>query len=250
MSGLLNRNSISPLYIDARAAQEEVIKSVQVELKTLDAFQQDIGHDFDFLKLDTEGNEYSVLEGCQDLSRVIGIRSEVSFDEIFDSTTEGNRDGTFSLIHGRLRSEGFVLLNLDYIGRGDFYSPMLRSDERYGVLQSTDAVWIKDPKVLAERADSIVILKAAIFLFRNNASDVALWLLENANTDLVASAGKHDLLLNCARSETIRHLYRLKWIPGQDIRDHAKWFEQVFGVGYPVMNEFNDDPEFNPLDVH
>jgi hypothetical protein len=126
---------------------------------------------------------------------------------------------------------------------------MLRSDERYGVLQSTDAVWIRDPKVLAERADSIVILKAAIFLFRNNASDVALWLLENANTDLVASARRHDLLLNCARSETIRHLYRLKWILGQDIRDHAKWFKQVFGVGYPVMNEFNDDPEFNPLDV-
>jgi FkbM family methyltransferase len=249
MSGLLNRNSRSPLYINARAAQEDVVKSVQVELMTLDTFQQATGHDFDFLKLDTEGNEYSILEGFQDLSKVIGVRSEVSFDEVFDSAIDGNREGTFSRIHGRLRREGFVLLNLDYIGRGDFYSSMLRSDERYGVLQSTDAVWIKDPRELAERAESIVILKAAIFLFRNNASDVALWLLENANADLTHPAGDLELILDCARSETIRHLYQLKWIPGQDIRDHAKWFEQVFGVDYPVMNEFNDDPTFNPLDV-
>ena len=61
MSGLLNRNSISPLYINARAAQEDVVKSVQVELMTLETFQQAKGHDFDFLKLDTEGNEYSIL---------------------------------------------------------------------------------------------------------------------------------------------------------------------------------------------
>jgi FkbM family methyltransferase len=249
MSGLLNRNSISPLYIDARAAQEDVIKSVQVELMTLDTFQQAIGHTFDFLKLDTEGNEPSVLEGYQDLSKVIGVRSEVSFDEVFDSAIEGGRDGTFSRIHRRLRREGFVLLNLDYIGRGDFYSSMLRSDERYGVLQSTDAVWIKDPKDLAGRAESVVILKAAIFLFRNNAPDVALWLLENANADMTHPAADLELILDCARSETIRHLYQLKWIPGQNIRDHAEWFERVFAVAYPVMNEFNDDPTFNPLDV-
>ena len=42
---------------------------------------------------------------------------------------------------------------------------MLRSDERYGVLQSTDAVWIKDPKEFAERAESILILKAAVSSF-------------------------------------------------------------------------------------
>ena len=249
MSGLLNRNSISPLYVNTRSAQEEVIKSVQVESTTLDTFQQATGHDFDFLKLDTEGNEHLILEGCQDLSKFIGIRSEVSFDEIFDSAIEGDREGTFSRIHGRLRREGFVLLNLDYIGAGDFYSSMLRSDERYGVLQSTDAVWIKDPKVLAERAESSIILKAVIFLFRNNASDVALWLLENAHADLTHSPSELDLILDCARSETIRHLYQLKWIPGQDIREHEKWFERVFRVDYPVMNEFNDDPTFNPLDV-
>ena len=249
MSGLLNRNSISPLYINARAAQEDVVKSVQVELMTLETFQQATGHDFDFLKLDTEGNEYSILEGYQDLSKVIGVRSEVSFDEVFDSAIEGNREGTFSRIHGRLRREGFVLLNLDYIGRGDFYSSMLRSDERYGVLQSTDAVWIKDPKELAERAESVVILKAAIFLFRNNAPDVALWLLENSSVDFAQPAKDLELILDCAKSEVIRHLYQLKWIPGQNIRDHAQWFERVFAINYPVMNEFNDDPKFNPLDV-
>lgn len=249
MSGLLNRNSISPLYINARAAQEDVVKSVQVELMTLETFQQATGHDFDFLKLDTEGNEYSILEGYQDLSKVIGVRSEVSFDEVFDSAIEGNREGTFSRIHGRLRREGFVLLNLDYIGRGDFYSSMLRSEERYGVLQSTDAVWIKDPKELAERAESVVILKAAIFLFRNNAPDVALWLLENSSVDFAQPAKDLELILDCARSEVTRHLYQLKWIPGQNIRDHAQWFERVFAINYPVMNEFNEDPKFNPLDV-
>ena len=173
----------------------------------------------------------------------------MSFDEVFDSAIEGNREGTFSRIHGRLRREGFVLLNLDYMGRGDFYSSMLRSEERYGVLQSTDAVWIKDPKELAERAESVVILKAAIFLFRNNAPDVALWLLENSSVDFAQPAKDLELILDCAKSEVIRHLYQLKWIPGQNIRDHEQWFERVFAINYPVMNEFNDDPKFNPLDV-
>ncbi len=100
LSGLLNRNSISPLYIIDRAAQEDAIKSVQVELMSLDTFQQATGHDFDFPKLDTEGNEHSILEGYQDLSKVIGVRSEVSFDEVFDSAIERNREGTFSRIHG------------------------------------------------------------------------------------------------------------------------------------------------------
>ena len=249
MSGLLNRNSISPLYINARASQENVVTSVQVELMTLETFQQATGHDFDFLKLDTEGNEPSILDGYEDLSKVIGVRSEVSFDEVFDSAVEGNKEGTFSRIHGRLRSKGFVLLNLDYIGRGDFYSSMLCSDERYGVLQCTDAVWIKDPKKLAEQADPVVILKAAIFLFRNNAPDVALWLLENSNADLTHPARDLERICDCAKFEAIRHLYQLKWIPGQNIRDHAEWFERVFAAAYPVMNEFNDDPTFNPLDV-
>jgi len=250
MSGIINRNSISPLYTDARVGQEDVIKHVKVKLQTLDTLRQSIGHDFDFLKLDTEGNEYSIFEGCQDLSKVIGVRSEVSFDGVFDEAVlGGDRDGSFSRIHGRLRSEGFILLNLDYVGRGDFYSSMILSNERYGVLQSTDAVWIKDPKVLAESANPLIILKAVIFLLRNNAPDVAFWLLENTSADLLNPIVDLDPFLNCIKNEVIQHLYRLKWIPGQDIRNHAKWFEQVFRDHYPVMNEFNENLRFNPLDT-
>ena len=49
-------------------------------------------------------------------------------------------------MHKIFLNNKFVLLNLDYDGRGDFYSKFISQDnKKYGQLESTDAVWVKDP---------------------------------------------------------------------------------------------------------
>lgn len=257
MTGILQRNAISPLYSGSRLGQEAVVKTLTVEQQTMDSFLRHHGYSFDFVKLDTEGNEGLILSGWSDLQDLIGARAEVSFDQVFEGLDNASKDGkgaggTFCHLHGRMAEEGFVLLNFDYLGQGDFYSPMIRSSERYGVLQTTDAVWIRDPHVIVAPPDNMdVLLKAVIFLFRNSAPDLAIWLIENTAIPgkMRQCQGGLENLYHSARNLVIRHLYTLKWSPGQDIGNHEEWFENLWGSPLPRMSQFNESIEHNPIDI-
>ena len=257
MTGILRRNAISPLYSGSRFGQEDVVKTLTVGQQTMDSFVQLHGYSFDFVKLDTEGNAGLILSGWSDLQDLLAVRAEVSFDQVFEGLEKPSKDGhglggTFCHVHGRMAEEGFVLLNFDYLGQGDFFSSMVRSNERYGVLQTTDAVWIRDPHAIIAQSDNMdVLLKAALFSFRNSAPDLALWLLENTT---IPGKMRHcqeglESLYYSVRNLVIQHLYSLKWCPGQDIGSHEEWFEKLWGSPLPRMSQYNESIEHNPIDI-
>lgn len=146
----------------------------QVEVAVLDElFPSGRVH---FLKVDAEGSELEILMGAEALlqTTVQGVRAEVSFTPIYKGA------GTFGDIHNCLSAHGFVLLNLDYNGRGTPQS-FLASGEKYGRLLTTDAVWIVPANEIANRTSgstTSALLHQALFLLLNGASDVALKTLQ------------------------------------------------------------------------
>ncbi|MBF0473860.1 MAG: FkbM family methyltransferase, partial [Nitrospirae bacterium] len=82
-------------------------------------------NDVDFIKMDTQGTELSILKGCTEnaLKMTIGLKLEVSFIEIYENTA------LFRDVDGFLYDNGFRLMDIlrvywklkdyyDYIGKG------------------------------------------------------------------------------------------------------------------------------------
>ena len=241
MSGIYERKNISPLFEGERKDQLKRKKS-KVSSQSLNDFRNSISHHIDFLKIDTEGSEYVILKDYKYFDEIIGIRTEISFDSAYKEKLP--LEGSFSNIHKLLRKNNFILLNLDYEGRGDFFSDFLDSKQKYGVIQQTDAVWIKDPKVLLKQKDPIVTIKLINFLFRNNAPDLALFLLNK--TFKILKKISHTNHYDYAKFLTIKHFYSIKWSPNQKPNKHAQFYEKIFNSKYPKGHEYNGSNLFNP----
>lgn len=142
-------------------------KKIKVEVKSLDSFaaEQSIDH-IDYLKIDTEGSEYEVLEGAKNILKKTGV---IKVEVCFIPFRRGQR--LFSHIDLLLRDIGFDLLRyeIDPIQIG--YKERLKAIEYipsgfadpYGQPLSGDAIYvnrkISDPKKL--------IAQAVILLERN-----------------------------------------------------------------------------------
>ena len=144
-----------------RKNEMNVVEEVEVEAIDLNTFTKKISHKVDFLKIDTEGTEFEILSNFNYFDEIIAIRSEVCFDRLFENIEKD----TFSKIHNHLLDHSFVLLNLDYDGRGDYYSRFISSKEKYGILQSTDAIWIKNLNYVVSRSNIVTIIKLIILWF-------------------------------------------------------------------------------------
>lgn len=165
-----------------RPGQSDVVAEVPVEMQTVDRFCREKDLVVDFLKIDTEGTELHVLRGAKDQleENIIGIRSSASFLRYYQNQP------IFSDIHDFLIDQGFYLLNLDYEGYGTprnflFRKPNPRTGEqhRYGMLMSTDGVWIRpidDILRVKKRTteSALKILKYAAFCITNHAPDIGV----------------------------------------------------------------------------
>lgn len=246
MSGTYSRENISPLYWEnggGRQNQTKIQDTIEVACLDLNAFRIEIGSPIDFLKVDTEGSEFEILQGFNYFDELLGLRSEVCFDRLFSNI---ERD-TFSDINGLMRDKGFILLNLDYSGQGDFYSNLVSASARYGVLQATDAVWIKNPRVVAKSKNLREIVLTSLFLFQNSAPDVALWLIKEAQETIQSKLECENV--KQLKYAVVRHLYSIKWEPCQSIVQHKEFFEQLFLELYPSSEKYNESPVFNPLET-
>jgi FkbM family methyltransferase len=134
--------------------------------------------DVDFLKLDVEGAELEILNGAESLmaTSILGVRSEVCFSQVYkDAPLFGDLDR-------KIRDFDFQLVNLDYNGRGAAKNEFTL-DDRYGRLISTDAVWILPISKFTSHSDvetSQKILKQALFLTLNGATDLAIDVLDES----------------------------------------------------------------------
>lgn len=246
MSSTLVRNNISPLFWGKRKKQLKIKKKILIKCSTLDNFLNKNKLIIDFLKIDIEGLEPQILERSNKIFRnLIAVRSEVSFTNLFK--LGNNLSGTFSQLHDLFINKDFMLLNLDYQGRGDFFSSNISLHNRYGVLQNTDGVWVRNFDYIKKKADNIFILKLASFLMLNNGKDLAIFLLEkfskkfNKFNDL-----KKTKLYQFLKISLLEHFYDLKWIPGQSLENHKKIYEKIFNEKFLSMNEYNESKDINP----
>ena len=243
MSQTEERLDTSPLFWEEKKYQTNIEKSVNVNGITLNEFRRKINKAIHFLKLDTEGSEYLILKKFNFFHELLGIRCEVSFCRTFASQT----NDTFSSIHKLLLSNNFVLLNIDYDGKGEHYSKYVNNHERYGILQTTDAVWIKNPQYILQSKNAFDILNYVNFLFKNNSPDLGLYILEKKKESI--QSYNETKQFKFAAYLTATYFYNLKWIPNQNIHEHKKFYENVFNLDYPSMNQFNESNYYNNLGI-
>ena len=249
MSSSATRNPISATYQGERKSEVDVIETLEVAAISIDNFCQDNDIKLDFLKLDTEGTEFSILKGStkQLTTSILAVRSEVAFDYIFQGMP------LFNEIHDFMLDKGFCLLNLDYKGKGDNQNEYVNSNDNYGILTSTDAVWIKRPeevlKINEENSLYIIkLLKFCAFLMLNNAPDVAIDILLKArNFNFFTYDQVRDTyLFKFLYISISKHFYSLKWQPGQSLKNHSETFYRIFNLHMLQAHEFMESLELNP----
>ena len=246
MSGFLERKNTSPLFWGERKDQKKIKDVKKIQTISLNTFIKKNKIKVDFLKLDVEGLEAEILNHGQDIfNNLLAARSEVSFCNIFK--VDNKKTGSFSLIHEIFTNHNFMLLNLDYDGKGDYFHKFVSSNQRYGALQNSDAVWIKDPKIIIKLFKETQVIKIVVFLILNNGIDLAMWILERTYKKFSNfKKNKSNPNFIYFKNEICKHLYNLKWVPNQKMKEHKNYYEKIFNENYPDMNKFNESKEFNP----
>ena len=178
-----------------------------------------------FLKIDTEGYEMNVLHGAKELlPEIMGLRIEVPFSQTFEG------GGNAQEIIGCLLDQGFVLANIDYDGKGIAQSYFCPNPQRFGLMASSDAVFITKDFLGDCKADLL-----CIFLFENNLEDLAFLILQN-NRKLVGlwdSKIRHFLELRF-----LECVHKLSFLPYSRVSQAHLDYEQNFNKVFPKRDKF------------
>jgi len=201
----------------------------------------------DFLKSDTEGSEMLVLRGAgQCLDRLLGLRCETQFESVFLGAP------TFADIFMYLTQRGFMLLNLDYAGRGSPCNKFYAGD-RYGILTGSDAVWVRKPEeIMAWEGNEVKKMarsaKYAIFCFANGATDLAMHMILLARQNLGSSMEvlTGTKLLASLDLAVQRLFYQLLQHPAYARAELEDIYVSLFARPLKRCHEFFESNEFNP----
>jgi FkbM family methyltransferase len=216
-------------------SNEELLKSNDYMLRE---FAVTAEREIHFLKLDVEGAEYELLKGAkkQLQTSVLGIRSEVLFAPVYQDAP------LFGDLHRLMLDHGFELLNFDYTGAGN-KAARFTLPGRYGKLLSSDAVWVVgDGRLFAAKGDRLVrdILRLAIFLLMNNATDLAIDLLVRAvkREGLSFDAYRDDPLFIALHRKALFLFKALLSLPMLQEGDVTDAYKTIFARDFPLMNQF------------
>jgi FkbM family methyltransferase len=226
-----------------RRGEGDVVHRYDAPMTTVDHFCAERGIAVDFMKLDTEGSELGILRGAANQLRenVLGLLCELHFDEVYIGAPRF--PDVYNLLHGA----GFVLLNLDYSGGGAHLTPFF-DGPRYGILSGCDSAWVRAPQQVLQEAVPERILKYASFCMRNNATDVALHMLESAAADQrIDLHSLADTRLMRGVDVAVQHLfYRLSHKPRYEFEFLDETYQRIFHRKLKRMHEFFQSDDVNP----
>lgn len=220
-------------YFTEESEYEEERETVA---RTIDSMFADT--DIHFLKIDTEGAELDVLKGAESKlgTTVLGVRAEVNFEEIYKGIP------LFGEIHTFMQKNDFVLLNLDYDGRGHHMSSFTMPS-RYGYLIDSEAVWIKKVnKVLSQEGDRLShdVVIMSMFLLHNNATDIAIDLLlqavEKKQVDLTSL--REDPVFSHLKRKVAFLFKNLLSLPNADAQLLYSSYVRIFDEEFPRWDKF------------
>jgi len=191
-----------------------------------------------FLKLDVEGAEFELLKGAKNQLRtsVLGVRSEVLFAPVYQDAP------LFGDLHRVMLDSGFELLNFDYTGAGN-KAARFTLPGRYGKLLSSDAVWVVgNDRLFAATGDRLVrdILRLAIFMLMNGATDLAIDLLLRAvkREAISFEPYRDDPLFVALHRKALLLFKSLLSLPMLQEGDVTDAYKTIFGRDFPLMNQF------------
>ena len=197
----------------------DVLSTTNVEVKPLDlVIQEEDIQDADFIKIDTQGSELSVLHGAvESLNKLVfGVELEVEFTQLYEDQP------LFSDIDQFLRDQGFILFDL----RTVHWKRALGKDigGRKGQLIFGDALYFKSSDQFISqcynRKDKL--LKALTICVLYGYFDYALCLCAESQQANILSVQERDLIYKCLTKP--RHLStKWPWIPGRDRLANLIW---------------------------
>jgi FkbM family methyltransferase len=203
------------------------------------------GRDIHFLKLDVEGAEFELLKGAREKlqTSVLGVRSEVLFAPVYEGAP------LFGDLHRLMLDNGFELLNFDYTGAGN-KAARFTLPGRYGKLLSSDAVWVvSNERLFSAKGDRLVqdVLRLALFMLLNNATDLAIDLLLRAVTreSLSFDAYRDDPLFLALHRKSLLLFKSLLSLPMLQETDVTGAYKTIFARDFPLMNQFYQSDLFS-----
>jgi FkbM family methyltransferase len=209
------------------------------KLTTLDKYCSQRNLYPDFLKIDTEGYDYRIIEGGRTiLSSVLAIRCEVHFHQVFKGAE------IFSDISSMLLSHGYQLANLDYDGRGipnSYFCPNLN---KYGIISGGEAVFIKSIHTIKELTIYQKI-KLILFCFFNNLEDLALNLLFDVISEITIEMRGDAIWLEIKRQYCLA-ARQLLYAPGDLYNKAMQDYMTIFKEEFPDKHRFHESDSLNP----
>jgi len=241
-STILAPNNQSAWFANTRATEGNVEREEKVPMSTLDIWSAQNGVRPDFLKIDTEGYDYFVIKGATKLlnTSVMAVRCEVLFHDVYHGAP------LFDDILKLLRSHGFTLGNLAYDGQGAHQSYFCPGS-RWGLLTGCEAVFIKEPALMASRS-AIDIIKYLIFCLKNDMPDLAYKMLVDFQDGILKTRAEFE---SARIYKYLEYLFlhatnKLKYIPGTNFQRAIATYETFFGKSYPDLHRFYESDHLNP----
>jgi FkbM family methyltransferase len=178
-----------------QAERWQVVDSVDVELKRLDAVLDDVGvKDVDAIKLDVQGAELDVLKGAGALlDQTLVIDIEIEFVDLYIGQP------LFADVDGYLRAKGFVLIDIDSSKWRRAEVPPLWDTLGGGEITFANCVYFKSPDLVPATAEKVSRAIALALLFK--APNIAHYLCTKFADALGAAA--EAVLIELERSARV-----------------------------------------------
>lgn len=239
-------NPESIWFGQVRPDEGAVEGAVEVPSTTLDSEVAEQGRPVDFLKVDVEGGEMSVLEGAaRTLDRVLALRVEIQFDESFERQTASE------ILSHLIDRHRFRLMRFDYAGRGQPVSYLVGEDG-YGVLTGCDGIFARRPDTVAAWGGEAAIAgltKLAVFALRNGFADYAVTCLDHlldVGGRRMADPSEEPALRRYLRKLFTLSSLRARAVSG-DLYERARAdYQRFFGMPMLERNEVFESDWMNP----